>query len=549
MARRAEMAEQKDPAETVDPVVDQADPPGLGTGDPVSPTEAAPVGPPADPAASDTARAATGTASVASDTAPPATSTASVASDTARAATGTASVATDGTPSPRGDSADAAHADAASVGSGIDTDDPAVGPAQAAPAEARPDQPAAPVRARASVTTAGALRSDLPVSAPVTATTYRATGSASPADVSLPGQRNDSTAPARASATVPGSSRATAGAIDTLASRGSTPTVYGAGPVNPEPPELVQPPEPAQPPEPSTPQPEPSPTPPGPGPTQPSPPEPEPAPDPGPYPPGPMPTPGPRPTPPPGPVPPVPGPPVPPPSPVPPMPGPPSPPIPGPTVPPPGPPVPAPPGPPGPMPAPPFPPPPAMSDTPGVRASASVSAPPAGWQSTAQATRPAAGGGWAEAPVSAPPVVPAPALPSWPPSSVGTPPSTGSAAGNSRFPGPTAGPSFSSGQGTPGARGGRHSGGTDLAGTVYGSGDGPGFTTIAMPANAVENSGSLTGHILAQGWADTPSERRSNAKVMIVLAAALGLLVAISVMIVLLAGDALDGLVGGALNG
>ncbi|WP_433552331.1 hypothetical protein ACQP08_01740 [Micromonospora zamorensis] len=190
-----------------------------------------------------------------------------------------------------------------------------------------------------------------------------------------------------------------------------------------------------------------------------------------------------------------------------------------------------------------------MTDTPGVRASASVSAPPSGWQSTAQATRPAAGGGWSEAPVSAPPVVPAPALPSWPPSSVGTPPSTGSATGNSRFTGPTAGPSVSSGQGTAGARGGRHSGGTDLAGTVYGSGDGPGFTTIAMPANAVENSGSLTGHILAQGWADTPSERRSNAKVMIVLAAALGLLVAISVMIVLLAGDALDGLVGGALNG
>ncbi|MEU1363851.1 hypothetical protein ABZ356_28875 [Micromonospora zamorensis] len=526
------MAEQKDPAETVDPVVDQADPPGLGTGDPVSPTEAAPVAPPADPAASDTA---------------------SPASDTAR-------TATDDTPSPRVDSADADAdaapadsapadtdaADAASDGSGVDTDGPAVGPGQAAPADARPGQPAAPVRARASVATAGALRSDLPASAPVTATTYRATGSASPADVSLPGQRNDSTAPARASATVPGSSRVTAGAIGTPASRGSTPTVYGAGPVNPEP---AQPPEPVQPPEPSTPEPEPSPTPPGPGPTQPSPPEPEPAPDPGPYPPGPMPTPGPRPTPPPGPVPPVPGPPVPPPSPVPPMPGPPSPPIPGPPSPPPGPPVPAPPGPPGPMPAPPFPPPPAMTDTPGIRATASVSAPPAGWQTTAKATRPAAGGGWAEAPVSAPPVVPAPALPNWPPSSVGTPPSTGSAAENSRFTGPTAGPPVGSGQGTAGARGGRHSGGTDLAGTVYGSGEGPGFTTIAMPANAVENSGSLTGHILAQGWADTPSEQRSNAKVMIVLAAALGLLVAISVMIVLLAGDALDGLVGGALNG
>ena len=54
---------------------------------------------------------------------------------------------------------------------------------------------------------------------------------------------------------------------------------------------------------------------------------------------------------------------------------------------------------------------------------------------------------------------------------------------------------------------------------------GAGFTTIAIPANAVENSGSLTGHILAQGWADTPAERSSNTRVMIVLAAALGLLV------------------------
>lgn len=115
---------------------------------------------------------------------------------------------------------------------------------------------------------------------------------------------------------------------------------------------------------------------------------------------------------------------------------------------------------------------------------------------------------------------------------------------------PTGSPSGSpAGRAAGGAHGGRRGGGSDLAGTVYGSGEGPGFSTIAMPANAVENSGSLTGHILAQGWADTPAERSSNARVMIVLAAALGLLVAISVMIVLLAGDALDGLVGGVLNG
>ncbi|WP_406074272.1 hypothetical protein [Micromonospora sp. NBC_01638] len=114
---------------------------------------------------------------------------------------------------------------------------------------------------------------------------------------------------------------------------------------------------------------------------------------------------------------------------------------------------------------------------------------------------------------------------------------------------PTGSPSGSSAGRGAGARAGRHDGGSDLAGTVYGSGEGPGFTTIAMPANAVENSGSLTGHILAQGWADTPAERSGNTRVMIVLAAALGLLVAISVLVVVLAGDALDGLVGSVLNG
>ncbi len=120
--------------------------------------------------------------------------------------------------------------------------------------------------------------------------------------------------------------------------------------------------------------------------------------------------------------------------------------------------------------------------------------------------------------------------------------------------GPPAGSAARSAAGTAGrsaagTRGGRQDGGSDLAGTVYGNGEGAGFTTVAIPANAVETSGSLTGHILAQGWSDTPAERSSNARVMIVLAAALGLLVAISVAVVLLAGDALDGLVGSVLSG
>lgn len=101
-----------------------------------------------------------------------------------------------------------------------------------------------------------------------------------------------------------------------------------------------------------------------------------------------------------------------------------------------------------------------------------------------------------------------------------------------------------------GSRAGSRAGGTGLSGTVYAGGDGPGYTTIALPPNAaVENSGSLTGHILAQGWADTPAERSRNTRVVIVLIAALGLLIGISVLVVLLANNALDGLMGSVLNG
>ncbi|MEU5549095.1 MULTISPECIES: hypothetical protein [unclassified Micromonospora] len=67
---------------------------------------------------------------------------------------------------------------------------------------------------------------------------------------------------------------------------------------------------------------------------------------------------------------------------------------------------------------------------------------------------------------------------------------------------------------------------------------------MAFPVGE-ENSGSLTGHILAQGWTDTPAERSGNTlRVAIVLAVALGLLVAFSVLIVLLTNDALSGLTG-----
>ncbi|GAB3948352.1 hypothetical protein GCM10027614_45270 [Micromonospora vulcania] len=179
-------------------------------------------------------------------------------------------------------------------------------------------------------------------------------------------------------------------------------------------------------------------------------------------------------------------------------------------------------------------------------------------QVPAQPTR---GGTRAEAPVSAPPVVPAPALPSWPPSTTGAPSSAGTGPGGYRptttvvggtptsdTPGVTSAGGLA-GQVSADVRGGRYDGGSDLAGTVYGGGDGPGFSTVTLPASAVENSGSLTGHILAQGWADTPAERSSTGRVVIVLVAALALLVTVSVLVVLLANDALDGLVGSVLSG
>ncbi|MEH1026426.1 hypothetical protein V6W11_01600 [Micromonospora profundi] len=153
--------------------------------------------------------------------------------------------------------------------------------------------------------------------------------------------------------------------------------------------------------------------------------------------------------------------------------------------------------------------------------------------------------------------MPAPALPSWPPSTTGAPtpvsaPAPGGVGGSraatsSTYP---AGERATRGTAAAGAQHGKRDGRSDLSGTVYGGGEGPGFATIALPANAaVENSGSLTGHILAQGWADTPAEPSRNTRVVIVLIAALGLLVAISVLVVLLAGDAMDSLVGSVLSG
>ncbi|MEW2376858.1 hypothetical protein AB0883_12240 [Micromonospora sp. NPDC047812] len=154
--------------------------------------------------------------------------------------------------------------------------------------------------------------------------------------------------------------------------------------------------------------------------------------------------------------------------------------------------------------------------------------------------------------------MPAPALPGWPPPTNpgdrrpgGAEPATAPREAR-RLSGRVDGPSTRVGQ-AEGASAGRYDGGPDL-GTIYGAGtgagtEGPGFSTVAFPNNPVENSGSLTGHILAQGWTETPTEQRSSTtKVVVVLAASLGLLVAISVLVVLLANDTVGGLVGGVLS-
>ncbi|KXK62908.1 hypothetical protein AWW66_05785 [Micromonospora rosaria] len=89
-----------------------------------------------------------------------------------------------------------------------------------------------------------------------------------------------------------------------------------------------------------------------------------------------------------------------------------------------------------------------------------------------------------------------------------------------------------------------------MATAAYGSvTDGPGFNTVAFPVgNPVENSGSLTGHILSQGWSDPPNQRSRNTRVVVVLTVSLALLVGVSVLVFLLASDLMSGLFDGLLG-
>lgn len=223
------------------------------------------------------------------------------------------------------------------------------------------------------------------------------------------------------------------------------------------------------------------------------PPAPEPAPQPGP---GPAPQPFPAPPPPPAPAP-VPSPPVPPRPPAP---------APSPQPVPPAPPVPPPP-PPGPNPVPPFPPPPATAAAPvaGVPAPSSPAPPPSASAATSPPQVPATP---VSASASVPPVPPQPPTESAPPCAEST---------------------------------------ADGRGRIYGGSGGPAGMAMAIPAG-VENTGSLTGHILAQGWPDTPAED-SNTKVAVAMLIGVGLLVAFGLLVVFLAADAFNSIFDGLVNG
>ncbi|BCB80988.1 hypothetical protein GCM10022251_61000 [Phytohabitans flavus] len=61
-------------------------------------------------------------------------------------------------------------------------------------------------------------------------------------------------------------------------------------------------------------------------------------------------------------------------------------------------------------------------------------------------------------------------------------------------------------------------------------------------ASPLENSGSLTGHILSQGRSDGPTSAGNTAKVFLVMALVLGILVAVGALVVLVSGDTFSSL-------
>jgi hypothetical protein len=88
-------------------------------------------------------------------------------------------------------------------------------------------------------------------------------------------------------------------------------------------------------------------------------------------------------------------------------------------------------------------------------------------------------------------------------------------------------------------------------GTVYGglADYAPADMTVPVMMNPVENSGSLTGHILAQGWRDAPEvQRRSNVKVVVAMLIVLLTLVGVSLLFLFTVGDAFTDMIGGVFS-
>jgi hypothetical protein len=73
--------------------------------------------------------------------------------------------------------------------------------------------------------------------------------------------------------------------------------------------------------------------------------------------------------------------------------------------------------------------------------------------------------------------------------------------------------------------------------------------TMAFPAgNPIENSGSLTGHILAQGTVDGPAQKSNTGRVLVIGAVMLAVLVLIGLLAATVAGDVLTELFSGILD-
>ena len=130
--------------------------------------------------------------------------------------------------------------------------------------------------------------------------------------------------------------------------------------------------------------------------------------------------------------------------------------------------------------------------------------------------------------------------PSWngPSSGVGASDASGRPFGGA--PAQVSSPFHPPGSGVPGQR---------LDGTVYGN-DSPADMTMPVNMNAVENSGSLTGHILAQGWdRGVDTNRRSNVKVGVAMLVVLLVIVGISLLFLFTVGDAFSDMMNGVFGG